>query len=59
MTIDGHLVVHVHAHDRQFDVRFDGHWQQRLKDDALDELFLDCQALMVNRRVGKGASKGE
>ena len=59
LSIDGKVIVVVDAHDQQFDVRFADQWQDRLKDDALDKLFLDCQAMMIKRRVGKGFSKGQ
>ena len=59
LSIDSKLVVVVDAHDQQFDVRFADQWQDRLKYDALDKLFLDCQTMMIKRRVGKGFSKGQ
>ena len=59
LTIHGKLVVAVDAHDQQFDVRFVDQWQDCLKDEALDELRLDCQAMMLKRRLGKGFSKGQ
>ena len=59
LFIDNQLVVYVDAHDQQFDVRFASDWQARLKDDALDKLFEDCQSMMTKRRMGKGASKGQ
>ena len=59
LTIDGHVVVNVHAHDQQLDVRFTNQWQQRLQDDALNALFHACNNMMVQRKVGKGASKGQ
>ena len=59
LTIDGHVVVRVHAYDQQFNVRFTNQWQQRLQDDALTALFNACNNMMVQRKVGKGASKGQ
>ena len=59
LTIDGQPVVHVDAHDNQLDVRFQGQWQERLQDDALTQLFLTCNKMMVDRKVGKGAGKGQ
>ena len=57
LIIEGQLVVAVDAHAQQIYVRFQ--WQDRLKDEALDKLFLDCQAMMLKRRVGKGFIKGQ
>ena len=48
----------VDAHDTQLDVRFMGDWQSRLRDDALNSLFVTCNTQMKNRKVGKGVSKG-
>ena len=59
LTIDGHVVVRAHAHDQQLDVRFTNQWQQRLQDDALTALFHACNNMMVQRKVGTGASKGK
>ena len=59
LTIDNQVVVVVDAHDHQFDVRFAGNWQEKLRDDALNKLYADCQEMMVKRKVGKGASKGQ
>ena len=55
LTVDGQPICHVHAHDQQFDVRFQGQWQARLQDDALNQLFLTCKQMMQNRKICKGA----
>ena len=59
LTINRKLIIVVDTHDQQFDVRFANQWQDRLKDDARDKVFLDCQAMMIKRRVSKGFSKGQ
>ena len=59
LKIDGHPIVHVDAHDNQLDVRFQGHWQARLQDDALNALYISCNNMMIERKIGKGASKGK
>ena len=53
LGIDSKLVAAIDAHDQLYDVCFAHQWQDLLKDEALNKLFLNCQPMIFKRRVGK------